>query len=132
MATDTIRVPVSWKPLLQTLKNSVTAEIGTEILRQAITQVNRDASPALTETPGTQSEQPVTTALEANLTESHSTVTLVLRNQVLASIHCLGQRWPVDKPLALAPEEAQALEAELCRLNRYAFWRSVTTTIERL
>jgi hypothetical protein len=56
MATDTIRIPTTWKPLLTQLKQAVTAEQGEQILRAEIASMMPPAPQDLAKLP--QSDSP--------------------------------------------------------------------------
>jgi hypothetical protein len=100
-------IPASWEPLLRQLADSTGAELGERFLREAIALAqNWDPEP-----------------------EPNPTVTVILKNEGFATVTCLGQRWPVDKPIEVSPEQAELLESEFRAQRRYA---SAPTFVERV
>lgn len=117
--TDTIRVPISWKPLLTELKNSVTTERGEELLQAAIATLGKPTPVPL--------QNPITSVAPAPPEKKpEPMVTVMLRNPVLASDHIEGQRYRIDVPLELPTSTVQQIEAILSNRRAGSFGMTYT------
>ena len=123
MATDTIRVPSEWKPLLQRLKNSVTAEKGEALLRDLLAGTQSSSAEALVP------ETALPIPSPAPLPTAPTTVRLILRNEFFRSVVLAGQRYPVDQEIEVSPATAAAIAQAVA--IRQPFGRA-QTTIEQL
>jgi|GEM_PF-2261152 len=123
MATDTIRVPSAWKPLLQRLKNSVTPEQGEVLLQDLLAVTQPPADSASVPETALPSQSP------ASDLASPKTVRLILRNEFFRSVVLEGQRYPVDKEIEVSPATAAAIAQAVA--IRQPFGRA-HTTIEQL